>query len=189
MCPLQWVINGNKMWITNGGVANWYVGTHPHSNIFDTSYAPPLTGTLCWPEQLSLVYLPDRPSLGSLWMLTRRGWLQVLRSGWWDRGHPTRSGSPSRTLWYHKRWGDVRVCVEGRGVRSGCHYPPTLSLSLFNAIYCVLCDKWMCWSLPYLPRLPQNVLGEPGKGFHYAMAAFDRTRPGVTKLMRILLSN
>ena len=21
---LQWVINGSKMWITNGGVANWY---------------------------------------------------------------------------------------------------------------------------------------------------------------------
>ena len=28
----------------------------------------------------------------------------------------------------------------------------------------------------------QNLLGEPGKAFYYAMAAFDKTRPGVSLL-------
>ncbi len=33
---------------------------------------------------------------------------------------------------------------------------------------------WFC------PCPPQNVLGEPGKGFIYAMNAFDITRPAVS---------
>ena len=35
---------------------------------------------------------------------------------------------------------------------------------------------------------PQNVVGEPGKGFIYAMNAFDKTRPAVS-CIHLLLEN
>lgn len=31
----EWILNGQKMWITNGGVANWYDGTIKICNIIN----------------------------------------------------------------------------------------------------------------------------------------------------------
>lgn len=103
----EWVINGEKMWITNGGVANWYfvlARTNPD---------------------------PKCPSSKAFTgFIVERDWEGV---------------EPGK-----KEINMGQKCSDTRGIR-------------FDNV-----------------RVPKsNVIGEVGKGFLYAMAAFDNTRPPV----------
>ena len=70
---VQWVINGSKMWITNGGKANWYTCTnaahvraHTHTHTH-TVWVWSSAGTLCLLKRTQMNAL-TRPSPASLWM-------------------------------------------------------------------------------------------------------------------------
>merc|ERR1711974_377780 len=74
----EWVINGQKMWITNGGVANYYfvlARTNPDPKC-----------------------RPARPSQGSSWTPTLLASPLAGRRSTWDRGPATPGASPSRML-------------------------------------------------------------------------------------------
>ena len=43
----EWVINGSKMWITNGGVADWYFVLARSSPDAGTPAGKAFTGTIC----------------------------------------------------------------------------------------------------------------------------------------------
>merc|ERR1712211_182487 len=69
----EWVINGQKMWITNGGVA---------------------TTTLCWREPTQTPSAPlARRSPGSSWTATPPACLPAGRRSTWDRGPSTPGAS------------------------------------------------------------------------------------------------
>ncbi|XP_064396402.1 medium-chain specific acyl-CoA dehydrogenase, mitochondrial-like [Halichondria panicea] len=102
----DWVINGNKMWITNGGVANWYFV------LARTAEA----GVPASQAFTGFIVDADLPGV-----------------------------TPGRKEWM-----------------MGQRASNTVGVTFEDVV---------------VPQ--ENVLGEPGKGFLYAMAAFDRTRPGV----------
>jgi len=103
----EWVLNGEKMWITNGGVANWYFV------LARTNLDPKCPSSKAFTG-----------------FIVEREWEGV---------------SPGR-----KEINMGQRCSDTRGIR-------------FENV-----------------RVPEkNVIGEVGKGFIYAMAAFDNTRPPV----------
>jgi acyl-CoA dehydrogenase len=103
----EWVINGSKMWITNGGVANWY------------------------------------------FVLTRTG----------EENEPASSAFTAFLV-----EGDSPGLTKGKKEwNMGQRASNTSALSFEDVV---------------VPE--ENVLGEPGKAFYYAMGAFDKTRPAVS---------
>lgn len=103
----EWVLNGSKMWITNGGVANWY---------------------------FVLARTAEDPK--------------------------TPAGNAFTAFVVERDWEGVSV---GRKEwNMGQRASSTTGITFEDVI---VPDK--------------NVVGKPGKGFIYAMNAFDKTRPGV----------
>jgi acyl-CoA dehydrogenase len=102
----EWVINGSKMWITNGGVANWY------------------------------------------FVLTRTG----------EENEPANSAFTAFLV-----EGDSPGLTKGKKEWNMGQRASNTSAVFFEDVV--------------VPQ--ENVLGEPGKAFYYAMGAFDKTRPAV----------
>lgn len=102
----EWVINGQKMWITNGGVANWYF-------VLARTAEP---GVPAGKAFTGFIVEADSPGV-----------------------------TPGRKEWM-----------------MGQRASNTTGVTFEDVV---------------VPQ--ENVLGEVGKGFLYAMAAFDRTRPAV----------
>lgn len=102
----EWVINGSKMWITNGGHANWY------------------------------------------FVLTRTG----------EKDDPA-----SKAFTGFIVDGDSPGLTKGKKEWNMGQRASNTTAVFFEDVV--------------VPN--ENLLGEPGKGFYYAMAAFDKTRPAV----------
>merc|ERR1719151_259176 len=101
----DWVINGQKMWITNGGVA---------------------TTTLCWQEPTPTPSArPARPSQGSSWTQTPPASPPAGRRSTWDRGPATPGASPSKTSSCPRR-----MCSSGRVQGSRWQWVPLIRLDL-----------------------------------------------------------
>merc|ERR1719278_2009714 len=102
----EWVINGQKMWITNGGVANYYfvlARTNPDPKCPARRCGSPMeewqTTTLCWRERTPTPSArPARLSQGSSWTRTLLASPLAGRRSTWDRGPATPGASPSRML-------------------------------------------------------------------------------------------